>query len=171
VEAYRGISDRDIAAMWAYLRSLPPVRHVVEPSRFAFEPTRFDPPVTSVPEPPEADPVRRGEYLAVHLAHCLDCHSPRLGPDRADPVRIGAGGRVFSSPAGPVPARNITQHPESGIGRWSEAAVARALTDAVAPDGRRLSTSMSNRAPGWARMTERDMADLLAWLRTLEPQP
>jgi mono/diheme cytochrome c family protein len=171
VEAYRGISDRDIAAMWAYLRSLPPVRNAAERSRFAFEPTRFDPPVTSVPAPPAGDPVRRGEYLAVHLAHCMDCHSPRIGPDRADPDRVGAGGRVFQSAAGPVPSRNITPHAEAGIGRWSDEQIARALTDAVAPDGRRLSTSMSNRAPGWARMTGRDMADLLAYLRALAPQP
>lgn len=168
VEAYRGISDRDINAMWEYLRSLPAIRHAMtERSRFAFEPTRFEPPVVSVAEPPPHDAVRRGEYLAVVLAHCMDCHSPRIGPDRADPSRTGGGGRVFPSPGGPIPARNITPHPEAGIGRWSEAEIWGAVAEAISPDGRRLNLPMSNRAAGWSRMTEQDRADLLAYLRAM----
>src|SRR5215203_4495686 len=64
VESYRGISDRDLAAMVAYLRTVPPVRHAVaERSRYPFELTPHGPPVASVPDPPEDDPVKRGEYL------------------------------------------------------------------------------------------------------------
>lgn len=168
VEAYGDISDRDINAIWEYLRSLPAIRHAItERSRFAFELTRFEPPVLSVAEPPADDAARRGEYLAVALAHCMDCHSPRIAPDRADPSRTGGGGRVFPGPGGPLPARNITPHPEAGIGRWSEAEIWRAVAEAISPDGRRLYLPMSNRAAGWARTTGRDRADLIAYLRAM----
>ncbi len=169
VEAYRGISDRDLAAMWAYLRTVPPVRNAVtERSTFPRPPTRFQP-VASVPEPPADDPVRRGEYLAVSLLHCMDCHSPRIALDRADPARVGAGGRVFQTSAGPLPARNITAHPEAGIGAWTDAEIWRAVAEATSRDGRRLYITMSTRADGWARLSERDRTDLLAYLRALPP--
>lgn len=169
VEAYRGISDRDLAAIWAYLRGLPPVRHAVsESSTFPRAPTRFEP-VASVPEPPADDPVRRGEYLAVALLHCMDCHSPRIALDRADPSRIGAGGRVFQTSRGPLPARNITAHPEAGIGGWTDAEIWRAVAEARGRDGRQLYITMGTRAAGWARMTDQDQADLLAYLRSLPP--
>jgi len=169
VEAYRGISDGDLAAVWAYLRTIPPVRNAVaERSTFPRSPTRFEP-VASVPEPPADDPVRRGEYLAVSLLHCMDCHSPRIAMDRADPARIGAGGRVFQTPSGPLPARNVTPHPDAGIGAWTDAMVWRAIAEGIGGDGRRLYLTMSSRVAGWARMTERDRADLLAYLRALPP--
>lgn len=169
VEAYRGISDSDMAAIWTYLRSLPPVRHAVtERSTFPGPVTHFDP-VAAVPEPPADDPVQRGEYLAVALLHCMDCHSPRVALDRADPGRIGAGGRVFQSSAGPLPARNITPHPEAGIGRWTDAEIWRAIDEGIGRDGRRLYITMSTRAAGWSRMTARDRADLMAYLRALPP--
>lgn len=170
VEAYRGISDRDLAAIWTYLRTLPAVRNAVtERSSFPRPPTRFEP-VVSVAEPLADDPVRRGEYLAVALAHCMDCHSPRIALDRADPTRIGGGGRVFQTPAGPLPARNITAHPQAGIGDWTEAEIWRAIGEATGRDGRRLYITMSSRAAGWSRMTAQDRADLLAYLRALPVQ-
>ncbi|WP_439580786.1 c-type cytochrome [Elioraea sp.] len=169
VEAYRGISDGDLAAVWAYLRTIPPVRNpVTERSSFPRSPTRFEP-VATVPAPPGDDPVRRGEYLAVTLLHCMDCHSPRVALDRADPARIGAGGRVFQTPSGPLPARNITPHPDAGIGAWTEAEVWRVVAEGIGRDGRRLYLTMGSRAAGWARMTEGDRADLLAYLRALPP--
>jgi mono/diheme cytochrome c family protein len=169
VDAYRGISDRDLSAIWAYLRGVPPVRNsVTGRSVFPREPTRFAP-VASVPEPPMQDPVRRGEYLAVALLHCMDCHSPRIAMDRADPARIGAGGRVFQTPSGPLPARNITSHPEAGIGDWSDGEIWRAIAEAKGRDGRRLYLTMASRAEHWSRLTTRDRADLIAYLRALPP--
>lgn len=77
VESYRGISDRDLAALVAWLRSVQPVRNAVtEPSRYPFALSPHGPPVASVPDPAPDDPVARGRYLAVNIAHCMDCHSP-----------------------------------------------------------------------------------------------
>ena len=80
VESFRGISDRDLAALVAWLRTVPPVRHAVaERSRYPFALTSVGTPVASVPGPPDEDPVARGRYIAVNLAHCMDCHSAHKG--------------------------------------------------------------------------------------------
>lgn len=170
VLSYRGIADRDLAAMVAYLRAIPPVRHAVaERSRYAAPPTPHGPPVASVPAPAD-NPVARGEYLAVNLAHCMDCHSAQLAEGRRDATRPGAAGLVLEGPWGVVVARNISAHPEQGIGRWTDAQVLGAITRGVAADGRRLAPPMAARTATWGRMTARDLDDLLAYLRSLPPQ-
>lgn len=170
VESYRGIADRDLAAMVAYLRAIPPLRHVVaERSRYAAPPTPPGPPVASVPAPAD-NPVARGEYLAVNLAHCMDCHSAQLAEGRRDPARPGAAGLVLEGPWGVVVARNISAHPEQGIGRWTDAQVLSAITRGVAADGRRLAPPMAARTATWGRMTAGDLDDLVAYLRSLPPQ-
>jgi len=171
VEAYRGISDRDLAAMVAYLRAIPPVRHAVaERSTYPFPPQPAGPPVASVPDPPEDDPVARGAYLAIHLAHCMNCHSPQLAEGRRDPARPGATGIAFHGPWGAAAARNISSHPERGLGRWTDEQILRALTQGISADGRKLAPPMSARAPVLVRLTERDKRDLLAYIRSLPPQ-
>lgn len=171
VESYRGISDRDLAALVAWLRSVPPVRHAIaERSRYGFEVKPAGPPVAAVPDPPADDPVARGRYLAENLAHCMDCHSGQLGEGRADPARRGAAGLVLEGPWGAVQARNISSHPEHGIGRWTDEQVLAAITRGVSADGRRLAPPMGGRAPVWARLEPRDLRDILAYLRALPPQ-
>ena len=171
VESYRGISDRDLAAMVAHLRTVPPVRHEVkERSAYPSPLTPHGPPVASVPEPPANDPVARGAYLAVNIVHCMDCHSAQLSEGRRDPARPGATGLVLEGPWGAAAARNISSHPDAGIGRWTDEQVLRAITQGVSADGRRLAPPMAGRAPIWGRMTERDQRDILAYLRSLPPQ-
>ncbi len=170
VESYRGISDRDLAALVAWLRTIPPVRHATERSRYPFALTPHGPAVASVPDPPAEDPVARGRYIAVNLAHCMDCHSAQLSEGRTDPEGRGARGLVLEGPWGAVQAANISSHPEQGIGRWTDAQILAAITRGVSADGRRLAPPMSGRAPTWARMEARDLADILAYLRSLPPQ-
>lgn len=171
VESYRGISDRDLAAMVAYLRTVPPVRHAVtERSHYPFALAPFGPPVTSVPAPPTGDAVQRGAYIAVALAHCMDCHSGQISEGRRDPARAGATGLVLEGPWGAVVARNISSHPELGIGRWSDEQILGAITRGVSADGRRLEAPMGGRSPVWARIAPADLRDLIAYLRALPPQ-
>ncbi|MFC7739217.1 c-type cytochrome [Roseomonas sp. GCM10028921] len=170
IEAYRGISDRDLTAMVAYLRTVPPVRHAVtERSTYPFPLVSHGPPVASVPDPPD-DPVARGAYLAGPIAHCMDCHSPPLPGEQRDMTRTGAGGVPFEGPWGIVPSRNITPHKDFGIGEWTDDQIRRALTQGVSVDGRRLVPPMGSRAPILSRLTPRDMDDIIAYLRSLPPQ-
>jgi mono/diheme cytochrome c family protein len=171
VESYRGISDRDLAALIAWLRTIPPVRNAVtERSRYAFALAPHGPPVASVPDPPANDLVARGRYIAVNLAHCMDCHSAQLGEGRKDPNGRGARGLVLEGPWGTVQAANISSHPTEGIGRWSDEQILGAITRGVSVDGRRLVPPMSGRAPVWAGMDPADLRAIVAYLRSLPPQ-
>jgi mono/diheme cytochrome c family protein len=168
---YRGLSDHDLVAVVAYLRAVPPVHHAVtERSTYPFQLTPFGPLVVGVPDPPEDDPVARGAYLAGPLAHCMDCHTPALPGERRDWSRIGAGGVPFEGPWGAAVSRNITSSKEYGIKDWTDQQIIRVLTEGISADGRRLAPPMSGRAAIWARLTERDKHDLVAYLRSLPPQ-
>jgi len=168
VELYRGISDRDLGAMVAYLRTVPPVRHaVVERSTYADPLTPYGPPVTSVPDPAPNDPVARGAYLAGPVAHCMDCHTPPLPGEHRDWSRMGAGGVPFEGPWGVAVARNITPSEQHGIGSWTDEQIIVAVTKGISADGRRLVPPMGGRAPIWAKLTQGDLHDLVAYLRSL----
>src|SRR5512135_127846 len=94
----------------------------------------------------EATPARlaRGEYLALHVVDCLLCHSDvrfeRFGLPRV-PGTEGKGGfgfgRSFGVP-GVVYARNITPDPETGLGRWTDGEILRAIREGVDRNGNAL---------------------------------
>lgn len=169
IELYRGISDNDLAAMVAYLRAVPPVRNQVGRSEYRIPlPPNYGPPVANVPDPPANDPVARGRYLAGPVGHCLECHTP-MGPNgQRDWSRAGRGGQEFPGPWGVSVARNITSSREHGIGGWTDAQIVAAVTRGVSADGRQLFPPMG--FPYYARMTQADLRDLIAFLRTLPPQ-
>lgn len=165
---YRGLSDRDVAAMVAHLRTVPPVRNPVEASVYRIPlPPAYGPPIIAVPEP-EATPVARGAYLAGPVAHCIECHTPMLPSGHNDFTRTGAGGMTFPGPWGISVARNITSH-TNGLGNWSDAEIVRAITEGVSRDGRRLAPPMAYAA--YAGMTAQERSDLIAYLRALPVQP
>lgn len=169
-ELYRGISDRDVAAMVAYLRTVPAVRNTVARSEYRIPlPPAYGPPVTSVPDPPADTAVARGAYLAGPLGHCTECHTPMLEDGRRDWSRRGAGGQPFPGPWGVSVARNITPHRENGIGAWTDAQIVRAITQGISADGRQMFPPMAYSY--YARMTPADLADLVAYLRSLPAQP
>jgi mono/diheme cytochrome c family protein len=169
IELYRGISDADLAAMVAYLRSVPAVRNAVQASEYRIPlPPNYGPPVVTQAGPAD-DPVARGAYLAGPVGHCIDCHTPMMPDGRRDWSRTGAGGQAFPGPWGVSVARNITPHRERGIGAWTDAQIIRAVTEGVAADGRRMFPPMGYGY--YARMTPGDLADLVAYLRSLPPRP
>jgi mono/diheme cytochrome c family protein len=169
IELYRGISDADLAAIVAYLRSVPAVRHAVPPSEYRMPlPPNYGPPVANVAGPAN-DPVSRGRYLAGPVGHCIECHTPMGEGGHRDWSRTGAGGQAFPGPWGVSVARNITPNRERGIGGWTDAQIIRAVTQGVSPDGRHLFPPMG--FGYYARVNQRDLADIVAYLRTLPPQP
>lgn len=170
IELYRGISDGDLAAMVAYLRSVPPVRNAVVASEYRIPlPPSYGPPVATVPGPPANDPVARGAYLAGPIGHCIDCHTPMTPDGRRDWSRVGEGGQAFNGPWGVSVARNITPNRDHGIGNWTDAQITRAVTQGVSADGRPLFPPMGYGY--YARMTATDLGDLIAYLRSLRPIP
>src|SRR4051794_38668756 len=74
--------------------------------------------------------IATGAQLAA-LGDCIVCHTAPEG-------RAYAGGRALKTPFGTIYGTNITPDPETGIGKWSEAAFMRAMRDGVDREGRQL---------------------------------
>jgi mono/diheme cytochrome c family protein len=172
---FAALTAPDLDAVVAYLRSVPAVRTAVAVPVYRM-PQRHQP-LAGASEAGRrlTNAVERGRYL-VTLGHCLECHSPQeKGVMNYD--RLGAGGRVFSVeivqgfPADWPGARapNITTHPTAGLGSWSDAEIKRAIASGISRDGRRLQPPMP--FAYYARLTPADLDDIVAYLRTLPPQP
>jgi mono/diheme cytochrome c family protein len=109
----------------------------------------------------------RGRYLANGPAHCFNCHAELQGDGRIGnlpiPGREGSGNVVPNGPRFP----NITSDEETGIGRWTDADVLRAIREGIRPDGRVLSTRMP-----WnvlSALTAEDAASVVVYIRSLKP--
>ena len=68
-------------------------------------------------------------------------------------------------PWGVSTSRNITSDKEKGLGSWSDAEIKRAITTGVTRNGDKLSQPMGYAS--YAKMTDKDMSDLIAYLRTV----
>jgi mono/diheme cytochrome c family protein len=129
---FERMSDEDVIAILSYLRSNPPVKHVVQNQQpnllgktimtFVIKPNPLDnrAPTTS---PATAPTVERGEYLVNYVAECAGCHTLR-------DLRTGAytgphlgGGFEFPSDVDPTMVftpPNLTNDPTGVTGRMSE---------------------------------------------------
>ncbi len=104
---------------------------------------------------------KRGEYL-VKAGGCVGCHTA----EGKDTVRF-AGGRALKTPFGTFYGPNITPHPEAGIGRWTEADFIRAMREGAGPGGSHYFPAFPY--PSFTKISDADLRDLWAYLRTLPP--
>ncbi len=168
IDFYRNMSDSDVRAIVAYLRSVKPIAHRVEKSTYKIPlPPSYGPPVVHVADVPVTDRIAYGHYLA-NVAHCMECHTPISPKGELEMARIGAGGRELPAfPAGVVRSANLTPANPDGIAHWSDAQVKEAITGGVRPDGRRLVLLM---AFDWYKnVSPTDLDAVVAYLRTLKP--
>ena len=166
---YRGLSNKDTRAIIAYLRNLKPVRNATRKSIYKMPlPPAYGPPVGSIPDVPRTDKVKYGEYLAGPLGHCMECHTPMTKPPMRDYKNMmGAGGFVFHGPWGESVAANITPDNETGIGKWTDAQIKKAITDGVRPDGTKLRPPMA--FAYYKNISDDDLNAIVAYLRSLKP--
>ena len=113
--------------------------------------------VASADEPSAA--AARGQYVAT-AANCVSCHTREGGA-------AYAGGRPLATPLGTIHSTNITPDRETGIGSWTAQDLKRAMREGIAADGRHLFPAFPY--PFYTRLSDRDIADLYAYLRTLKP--
>lgn len=113
-------------------------------------------------------PLERGRRLMNGIVACGNCHTPR-GPDGAPIAGRELAGGVDIVEEGLFVARasNLTPDPETGIGRWSDAEIARAIREGVRPDGRVLGPPMP--FPFYRDMADEDVAAIIAYLRQVPP--
>ena len=117
---------------------------------------------------PTPERIERGKFLANSFAFCIDCHSDRDANKFGFPVKHGTegmGGIDYGEGAGFVPASNITQDKETGIGSWTDGEIFRAITAGVSKDGGFLAPIMPY--PLFTQMDKEDIYSIIAYIKTL----
>jgi mono/diheme cytochrome c family protein len=176
---FNGMAEPDLKALVAYLRTLPAVNRANQPKKIAvplFE-SVFLPAWLAAFSPRETPPataptsgLARGEYLVRAVAHCGECHTPRGLTQAVDNSRFLAG-----NPRGPedsvVP--NITPDKATGIGDWSEEALAEYLATGNKPDGDVSSGLMEEvihgTTAGYKDLTKADRLAIARYLKSIPP--
>jgi len=162
---YGIITDRDLNAIVAYLRTLKPIKNKVPDPIYKMKQVRQIFPGAEKPytEAMFKDPVKHGFYLAT-IGHCMECHTPMVrGQHPWD--KMGTGGFEFPGPWGVSVSRNITSSKSKGIGSWTKAEIKRVITTGVAKDGSHLKPPMG--FGYYAHMKSSDIDDIIAYLRTV----
>ncbi|HUI18646.1 MAG TPA: cytochrome c [Alphaproteobacteria bacterium] len=101
----------------------------------------------------------RGAYVFA-AAGCAECHTAKGGKPLA-------GGRPLKTPFGTYYSPNITPDPATGIGKWSEGDLERALREGIGPDGTHFFPVFPY--PSFTFMTDADIRDLYAYLKSVPP--
>lgn len=132
--AFTKVTDSDISAIYAYLKSLPPVRQASFENSLSFPFNQrplmaiwkklFLEPGSFLSDAEQSEQRNRGAYLVEALGHCSACHSPRnlLGAEKTA-LAMGGGEYidvVHEETKRPWSAPNLTAT-ERGLDLWSEA--------------------------------------------------
>lgn len=170
------LSDDDVAALWAHLRTLPPVRQpdTAHALRFPyntqaalalwrvlfFEPGRFEPDTTRSAE------WNRGAYLVNGVAHCAACHGTRNA--------WGATSDAFGGehlPDGRWYAPSLHDPRQAGVQDWPADRVP-ALLKNGSVDGASVAGPMAEVVfHGTQHLPETDLRAMGVYLQALPKQP
>jgi mono/diheme cytochrome c family protein len=111
--------------------------------------------------------VERGKYLMESVVACGNCHFAR-GPQGQPLFEKGlSGGMVFDIPGMRAVAANITPDAETGIGKWTDAQLAKAIREGVRPDKSVVGPPMP--IEFYRHMSDEDVAAIVAYLRAQAP--
>jgi len=158
---YTILTQRDADAIVAYLRSIKPIKNEMPVPEYKVVLKQEAPP----PGPGKINrKARRGHYLAT-IGHCMECHSPREKGESQVATQMGVGKHEFKGPWGLSVSRNITSDKEKGLGSWTDAEIKRAIASGVSRNGEKLKPPMG--FSGYAKISDKDMSDLVAYLRTV----
>jgi mono/diheme cytochrome c family protein len=164
---FNGMSNAEVAALIAYLRSIPAVdkerpENAVWPLGRALMVGGVIPMLAAeqidhtAPRPADPVPGVSVEYGRHLAAGCTGCHGKTL-----------VGGPIPGAPDW-APAGNLTPHAD-GLGRWTEADLIRALRTGRRPDGTELRAPMPWKA--YSQMTDVELRALYTYLRTIPALP
>jgi mono/diheme cytochrome c family protein len=179
--SYQRMTKGDVADLFAYLKSLPPVaadapetalsfpfsiRRGIGLWKLAFMGDAG--PVVSLPTTAPAA-ARAGQYLVEGPGHCGECHTARglRGLGALDRGRWLAGAASLDGPkgaGGKVP--NITPG-EGGIGGWSASEIAEYLETGFTPEYDSVGGSMVEVQSNMAQLTPADRTAIAAYLKVI----
>lgn len=175
-DAYAGVTDADIHALYAYfMQGVAPVEtppaHVTAlpfPFNLRFSMAAWNliyaggKPFTPVPGLTEAQ--NRGKYLVDTLGHCASCHSPRgllMGPVSGAYLRGGAVGSWI--------APDITADAGKGIGTWSTEDIATYLKTGRAEGRAQAAGPMAEAVEhSFSHLDDTDLNAIAAYLKTVD---
>jgi mono/diheme cytochrome c family protein len=176
--SYARMKPGDIADLFAYMKTLPPVSGRAQPSRvsFPFSLRRgiglwkllylSDKPVVSLPaDAPQK--VKDGQYLVEGPGHCGECHTPRSFLGGTEDA-LWLSGAVAVEGKGHVP--NITPG-KGGIGDWSEKDIAYFLESGFTPDFDSVGGAMVAVQEDIAHLPAADREAIAAYLKAIPPHP
>lgn len=174
--AYSRMRRDDVAALWAYLQTVEPVRRENRPHELTWF-ARFRPglgvwkflhfrPAVFEASSDQSEEWNRGAYLSQALSHCAECHSPRTRTGGLKPGLLYSGGRIGGGDVAP----NITPDRDTGIGRWRATHLQRYLDFGMDPDGDFAGSAMADVIrEGTSHLTDEDRQAVVVYLRALEP--
>lgn len=116
--------------------------------------------------------IARGQYLVHHVSVCTDCHSERTMAYGLPfkPGRDGVGGMVWNAEIkfpGTLAASNLTPDPETGLGKWTDGEILRAMREGVNREGKALFPIMPY--THLRSLSDEDARSIVVYLRTLKP--
>lgn len=116
-----------------------------------------------------SDPVviERGKYLAYGPSHCASCHVPMdkiMAVDNGLQIPLSGGWEETFPGFGTFRAPNITPDLETGIGKLSDAELARTIRYSVKSDGHFLGPFME-----FQGMSDEDLTAVISFLRSQDP--
>jgi hypothetical protein len=176
---FHNMSEDDLNAVVAYLRTVPGVDHAIERSGPEFEvPAAANPlDVSRIPLPMEgysdSAAALRGRYLAGQAGVCLECHTRHImgDPNVLDYAGIFAGGEQFpiGLPAVPV-SSNLTSDMETGLGAWTVDDIVQVLANGTDTDGDGICPPMPVGPMGpFAGLKPEDALDIAHYIKSLPP--
>jgi mono/diheme cytochrome c family protein len=169
--SYQRMKFDDLCDLFAYLKTLPPVRGRVREHDLSFP---FDirrglglwkllylDGRPFAPDPSKSAQWNRGAYLVNGPGHCAECHSPRnaLGAVIAS-LRFTGG----PSPDGNGGVPNITQYK---LKNWSEADIAETLESGMTADADRVGGNMVEVVRNTAQLPAADRMAIAAYIKSL----
>lgn len=192
--AYTKISDQDVHALYAYLRTLKPARYTSPQNKMPFP---FSVRATLAgwnvmflnegryaPDPSQSAEWNRGAYLTQGLGHCGACHSPRnlLGGERTGAALTGGEylddvtDEVVDNAITPLDesvvrtwsAPNLTQAP-SGLRAWSTEAIAQYLKTGHSARAGAFGPMSEVIGNSTSRLTDADIHAIAVYLKSLAP--
>lgn len=111
-------------------------------------------------------PLERGKYLMNSIVACGNCHTPQT-PQGPVPGKELAGGTRFEEGFGVAYAPNITSDPETGIGKWSDGDIIKAIREGKRPDGTTIGPPMP--IVLYRGMSDADVQAVVAYMRATPP--
>lgn len=172
--SYAKLTDEDIHALYVYfMQAVAPVDEEARTTELPFPfSVRSSMAVWNLlfldktpfkPDTAQSAQWNRGAYLVEGLAHCSSCHSPR------GLMMQEVGGKAFAGGSlGDWYAPNITSHPISGIGGWTDDELAQYLktgrVEGKGQAGGGMAEAVTN---SLSKLRDDDISAIVTYLRTV----